>query len=361
MSPSLAATKSGFLLSWIEPQGGGSAVRYAHFEDSKWSEPRTIASGNEILANWARSPAVAQAAGGWLLAAWPAKAGSQPYDQAIRLARAEGLSGPWRPLASPHDDRSGNEHDFPALLPEGDSIRVFWLDGRAMKHGGAMGQDEGDMALRTALVGQRPGKDELLDARTCECCSLSAAATAAGPIVVYRDRSEGEVRDIAIVRRMPSSWTKPALVANDRWKIAGCPINGPAVAASGREVAAAWFTAADGRARVEAAFSGDSGATFGKPIVVDEASPLGRVSVILDKNDAIVAWLAGGRTPAIRLRRVRRSGSPGEPATVAQTSAGHSSGFPTLARSGANLMVAWVEAAQTTRVRAATIPSAAVP
>ena len=361
MSPSLAAAGPGFLLSWIEPAAGGSAVRYARLEKDKWSEPRTVVSGSDVLANWARSPAIVRASGGWLLAAWAAKAGREPYDQAIHLARADAAGGPWRMLGAPHDDRSGNEHDFPALVPEGEAIRAFWLDGRAMKHAGAMGQDEGNMALRTALVGPLPGKDELLDARTCECCSLSAAATSEGPIVVYRDRSEGEVRDIAIVRRAGSGWTKPALVAADGWKIDGCPINGPAVAASGRQVAVAWFTAAQNRARVETAFSRDSGATFGRPIVVDEASPLGRVSVILEGNDAIVAWLAGGHAPAIRLRRIRPAGPPGEPVTVVRTTAGQSSGFPTLARSGDTLMVAWVEAAQATRVRAATIPAAAIP
>src|SRR5712692_2705841 len=61
MSPSLAAAGPGFLLSWIEPAAGGSAVRYARLEKDKWSEPRTVASGSEVLANWARSPAIARA------------------------------------------------------------------------------------------------------------------------------------------------------------------------------------------------------------------------------------------------------------------------------------------------------------
>src|SRR5438552_10407694 len=75
VSPGLAATASGFLLSWIEPAGDGNALRYARFEESAWSEPRTIASGTDVLANWARSPAMAESSAGWLLAAWAAKAG----------------------------------------------------------------------------------------------------------------------------------------------------------------------------------------------------------------------------------------------------------------------------------------------
>jgi len=51
MSPSLTAARPGFLLSWIEPAAGGNAVRYARFEQSKWSEARTVASGGDVLAN----------------------------------------------------------------------------------------------------------------------------------------------------------------------------------------------------------------------------------------------------------------------------------------------------------------------
>ena len=37
--------------------------------------------------------------------------------------------------------------------------------------------------------------------------------------------------------------TATTAVYNDGWKIAACPVNGPAVAANGKRVALAWFTA----------------------------------------------------------------------------------------------------------------------
>ena len=50
--------------------------------------------------------------------------------------------------------------------------------------------------------------------------------TADGPVVVYRDRSEQEIRDISIVRLHDGKWSQPSSVFEDNWKINGCPVNG---------------------------------------------------------------------------------------------------------------------------------------
>src|SRR5690606_29778853 len=110
----------------------------------------------------------------------------------------------------------------------------------------------------------------------------------------------------------------------DNWEISGCPVNGPALAADGHQVAIAWFTAANDSARVKVAFSGDAGASFGDPIVADDGAPAGRVDVaLLQGGDALVTWIerVGGDTAAVRVRRVRRDGQAGTSFTVASSSA----------------------------------------
>ena len=65
--------------------------------------------------------------------------------------------------------------------------------------------------------------------------ALACVNTACVP--VYRDRTEAEIRDIAIVRLVDGIWSDPALVSADGWEIAGCPVNGPAIdSAGGRPV-----------------------------------------------------------------------------------------------------------------------------
>jgi hypothetical protein len=181
--------------------------------------------------------------------------------------------------------------------------------------------------------------------------------------VAYRDRSGREIRDIALVRRDGGRWTPPRAVHDDGWVIDGCPVNGPAIAGDGRRIAVAWFTQERNRPRVQVAFSQDAAASFRPPSTVDANGPLGRVDVVLDSNgDALIAWVATeGKGAAIRLARVTFTGRVGPALTIASTEGGRTSGFPRLERTGGTLVVAWVEASQPFRLRAATVTAAAIP
>ncbi|MBK8324866.1 MAG: hypothetical protein IPL06_19860 [Betaproteobacteria bacterium] len=111
-------------------------------------------------------------------------------------------------------------------------------------------------------------------------------------LVAYRDRSPDEVRDIYLTRREAGGWTPPQPVHSDNWRIAGCPVNSPALAAQHSHVAIAWYTAAADSPRVYVAFSDDAGQRFGPPVRIDEGSAMGRVSVaLLADGSALATWL----------------------------------------------------------------------
>lgn len=360
MAPSLTPAADGLLLTWIEPGPGpkaaGHALRVSRFRNGRWSTPVTIAAGADFFANWADFPAAAQAPDGSLTAHWLAKTGSGTYAYGIFLARSTDGGATWSPAGLLHSDRIPAEHGFVSWVPEGTGLRAVWLDGRETVK-------QGPMTLRTGLAG-KAGSEKVLDARVCDCCQTDAALTADGPIVAFRDRSDKEIRDIYVVRKTAAGWSAPAPVHRDNWEIPGCPVNGPAVAAAGRRVAVAWFTAAPPAGpRVQLAFSEDGGKSFGAPVLIDGEKPLGRVDLQLDsKGDAIVSWLAfQEKGAAVRLRRVSPKGAAGTPVTIAATSAARSAGFPRTAVSGDRLWLAWVEDREgASRVRAASLPLAAV-
>ena len=141
--------------------------------------------------------------------------------------------------------------------------------------------------LRTAQIGETIGPEHVIEERVCDCCSTSATNTSDGPVVAYRDRDGGELRDPWLVRRTEGGWSAPRAVHRDGWQIAGCPVNGPTVVANGRDVVTAWYTYAVQRATVRVAFSSDGGATFAPPIEVDgptgARAPIGRVDVVIDR------------------------------------------------------------------------------
>jgi hypothetical protein len=177
--------------------------------------------------------------------------------------------------------------------------------------------------------------------------------TAHGIVVAYRDRSPAEVRDIAVVRLEGGQWTEPSVAHRDGWHVSGCPVNGPALAARGARVALAWYTAAADTPRVQLAFSDDEGATFGRPVRIDEGEPVGRAHLtMLEDGGVLVVWLEQqGPETVVRARRVGPTGVADAPFTVAGAAAVR--GFPRVARSGKTLVFAWTTPAKPPRLRTA--------
>jgi hypothetical protein len=364
MAPNLVAAGKDLLLTWLEPvdpkdRPKGHRLRFARFSGGRWSTPVTVVQGTDLLGNWADFPGAVEGPDGSLALHWLArKEGGDAHAHAYHavLARSTDRGATWSRTAVLDGGGPPAEYGFVSWVPEPGGLRAFWLDGRETAK-------DGPMSLRTAEVGASAAREKVLDGDVCTCCQTDAALAAGGPVVAYRDHAKEEVRDISVIRRTEKGWSDPVRVHADGWKIPGCPVNGPAIAAAGRNVAVAWFTAAPPSPRVQLAFSKDGGATFGPALAVDGEKPLGRVDLALDANgDALVSWLAleGKSGASVRLRRFTPGGKAGAPVTVAATSSARSSGFPRMVRSGGDLYMAWVEDGEPSRIRVAALPAAAV-
>jgi hypothetical protein len=361
--PELTVTHDGrIILSWVEKVGDKRyALRAATFDRNKWNEPRTVAQGDNWFVNWADFPSVIALKDGTLAAHWLVKSGATTYAYNVNIAQSKDAGKSWTKPIVPHRDNALTEHGFVSLIPLSDGrLGAVWLDGRMMKN--LKESDEHapapeSMTLRYATIDAAGNlSDEAeLDERVCECCQTAATITSAGPIAVYRDRSQTEVRDIYIVRHLNGSWTKPQPVFADNWQINGCPVNGPAIAADGTRVVVAWFTGVANTPHVKVAFSQDGGATFSQPVQVDDGETVGRVdTLLLADGSALVCWLSGNvDRGAIKVRRVRADGSVGPPTVIAQTDISRSSGFPRMVRLGDEVHFAWTEFGKPSRVRTA--------
>lgn len=353
--PNLAVSPAGTVfLSWIQPADSGHVLMYSRLDGSAWTEPRTIASGRGWFVNWADFPALLALSDSALVAHWLVRSAQSPYAYDIAVSRTSNAGASWTTPVTPHRDGTHSEHGFVSFWPMGGGrTGLVWLDGRkyaAAEAAHRRGDSSivAEMTLRASTIepdGGVGGETEL-DGRICDCCQTSAAVTSNGPIVVYRDRSPSEIRDTYIVRHVNGAWTAPAPIASDGWEINACPVNGPAVAASGNRVAVAWYTQAADQRRVYAAFSSDAGASFGPKVRVDDGHPVGRVDIeLLDDGRALVSWIEdtpqGGE---LRVRLVTERGA-GQMHTVTRTAVGRPAGFPRMARSGPSLVFAWTDVA----------------
>ncbi len=261
----------------------------------------------------------------------------------------------------PHEDGTQTEHGFVALspLPDG-ALRAVWLDGRETTAGhGHDGHGGGMMTLRTRVLDADGtwSEERLLDGSVCDCCQTAAAVTDRGEIVVYRNRTEDEIRDIWVTTGRDGVWTEPRPVHVDGWRIAACPVNGPVLAVSGDRVAVAWFTGADGLARAYVAFSDDGGDSFAEPVRVDAGATMGRVGlVMLYDGSVLVSWLAAADDAAeVRVRRVHADGTLEGHFVAGASRAARASGFPRIVRADDGALVVWTEPGEPGALRASVL------
>jgi hypothetical protein len=345
--PQLSTSDRGVLLSWIEKTGTRAILRFAERTPSGWSDPRVAASGDDWFVNWADVPSVVRLADGSLAAHWLQKSGSDTYAYDVRLSYSKDDGRSWSEPFLPHHDGTKTEHGFASLFQmPGTGLGLVWLDGRAMKPESG-GHGSGAMAMRFATFDRawKQTSETVVDARVCECCPTAAVITADGPIAAFRNRSEDETRDIFISRFERGGWSEPKPVHADGWKIPGCPVNGPALSASGRNLAVAWFTGKDEQGRAFAAFSLDAGRSFGAPIRLDDGGSLGRVDVeLLSNGSAVATWIEfADQRAQFRARIIEPSGAKSPAVTVAGVERSRASGYPRVARHGDDVVFAWTE------------------
>jgi hypothetical protein len=361
--PNVAAGPDGRVwLSWLEAAGDSlTSLKVAAFNGTGWSAPVIVVSRRDLIVNWADFPSVFATSTGRLVAHWLQRSDTGKYAYEVRVAQSTDEGATWTQPVILHRDRGRAEHGFVSLFAaRGDSVGAVWLDGRKF----AMAAQPHEMQLATTSIAPSGsfGAESIIDERICDCCQTDVAVTARGPVIVYRDRSDAEIRDIYAMRREGATWSTPVVVHNDNWKIAGCPVNGPAIAARGDTIAVVWFTAADDTARVKLAYSTDAGSTFSAPLRIDGGLPVGRVDVQLgDSARAIVAWLERTDSVAaeLRLRAVMPNGALSAPVTLARTSGARGSGFPRMTLQRYNdeqaLIAAWTITGDSSRVHVARV------
>ncbi len=363
--PNLFAGSDGrVFLTWLEPSVAAQyALRLAPREAGQWSDPVTVVESGRFFVNWADFPSLVQLDSGDLVVHWLEKVGPETYAYHVMMAVSSDGGDTWSDAITPHRDASPTEHGFVSMVPWEGGAALVWLDGREMKsEAEAAGHDDldrGDMSIRFTTLDRYGdlGPDVLLDPRTCECCQTSLARVGSGLLAAYRDRSEAEIRNIAVARYTEGRWSAPTHVVDDNWYYPGCPVNGPQISALNETVVVVWFTAPQQKPAVYAAFSSDSGKSFGRPIRIDEGDPLGRVDVeLLEDGRAVASWLERSETAAeIRVRALGMKGRMGPSVVVAESSEARASGFPRLARVGEELLVAWTVVGDRGGVRTAAV------
>jgi hypothetical protein len=297
--PNLSQTPGGdVVLSWIQrlPEGEHRLQMSTYSPQGKWSPIQTIASGKNFFVNWADFPSTQALPDGSIWAHNLEKSGKGTYSYDVVVRRSQDRGKTWTPGFRVNAPVQA-EHGFASLWPwSKHQLGLVWLDGAAAAtgkeehaehgHGGSM------MSMRAAVIDSDMQKnlEWPIDLSTCDCCQTDVALTNSGPVVVYRDRSKDEIRDVYTTRYDGKKWTIPTRVYADQWLMPACPVNGPAISAYQNKVWVAWFTSAQ-QPSVRIAYSHDAGNHFGPMREVAIKNVQGRVDVLSDKNSVWLSWL----------------------------------------------------------------------
>jgi hypothetical protein len=351
----VVADESGEIyLSWVSQDAEQATLAFARLTSEGWDAAQVISEGRNWFVNWADFPVLSVDSSG-MVAHWLQMSATGTYDYDIRARFYAQDKATWTEARTIHTDGISAEHGFVSMLPLNDGTTLIsWLDGRETVHS----EPPGAMTLRAGIFDKSGANisEWELDHRVCDCCQTSSAMTENGPIIVYRDRSQQEVRDIYATRLVDGAWTLPQAIHNDNWQIAGCPVNGPSVAAMNKRVAVAWFNAKDDVPKIQLVLSTDSGLSFSEPIVVESPNTNGRVdTTILDSGNIIVSWMDTVGEAKIMLSRYDINGELLSTTEVAGSSPSRRSGFPIIEAVGNSVYVTWTDIDATPQVKVARI------
>ena len=217
----------------------------------------------------------------------------------IRLARSLSWGGSFeKPVRiSDKPEKAFSGYVSIGVAPNGD-VYAVWIDTREST------PTEDVYAIymaRSTDKGATFGKNIKVADHVCECCRPNVSF---GPnnevLVFFRNIYPGSIRDMAVAatRDGGNSFSAPVRIAEDNWKLEGCPDSGIALARSGNRVYAAWLTEAspslDG---VRLSWSDDAGKTWAPAVLASQKALDANYPALSAADDGRVELIFQGRDP----------------------------------------------------------------
>ena len=332
------------------------------FSNDSWGESNLIVKSSKMFVNWADFPKITANELNGISAHYLEMSSEEKYSYDIKVVNSKNKGNTWSIPLKLHSDNTKTEHGFVSTITHNNHFLSTYLDGRQNELSKNDKSIKPQMTLRGTSynIDGEILEDQLIDNRVCDCCQTDLAITKNGrSIVVYRDRSRNEVRDIYYSYKDKNTWSNPISIFNDNWVISGCPVNGPAISTFNNTSAVVWYTFSNNNNQLKIAFSNDISSGFDTPIIVNANDPMGRVDIeLLDSETALISYMDNidGNT-FIKLHMVNSSGNQNKLLIIDESSENRSSGFPviTLDKEKNKTIIAWTEKKEKFKIKTALV------
>jgi len=273
-------------------------------------------------------------------------------DTDLMFARSLDLGYRFDPPFQVTDKKVPSRNGFSSLsvAPNGD-IYASWLDDRGHEETGGTSVY---MAKSTDL-GASFGRNIQVAENVCDCCRPPVAFGNEGEVFVsWRHIFPGSIRDMVVAtsRDGGETFDPPVRVAEDNWKIEGCPHSGPSLLQVEDRLYVAWFTGGgDAEPGIRLTWSDDGAASFAPPVYVSSGIVYANHPVLSQAFDGRVLLVFEGRAVGQEdewgpvtayVSEISDEGEVGTPTAVPGN--GASISYPTLAGDNQKgVFVAWTE------------------
>lgn len=380
--PHLWQSRDRLLLSWVEMnkdpevEGGVSkSLKYAVIDENGVGETEEVVARSDLLMNAADFPAVVESKNGERYAHWLQEKPLDGFYYSIQFARrskdhpAMEQNKRWKVIAS--TEKPGgplrNYDGFVTYAAGDDFMHAAWINSGNI--------EESDHSLegkKILTVGElhSKGLQKVKDIVTpiCSCCRLSSTLLDGRYAVTYRGRSSDEIRDIYWMKADKNEDWHQVLVADDGWKINGCPVNGPDVDVTDNKVAIAYFTMHDGKPKTRLAVSTDSGDHFSQLHDLAQSSGKGKTQVLWLNSDVILTlWIeeveeGSDIAPWIRIQKWNTEGKSSDVMNIKKVKNDFYTGFPQMALLKDKVYIAYTDtSSEDNQVRLLSLPLRQLP
>ena len=165
--PNLHVASDGSVtLTYLQQSQGVSTLYVRRLIEDRWSKPKKVAQGADLLVNWADFPTLIEA-DDRLTAQWMIRNPAPGFAYDVYTASSLDDGATWSPPQRLHADTSATEHGFVSLYQGANGVGAFWLDGQRY----AQDDAPDGMELRHRLLDSvGPQSEDIDDALVCDCC-----------------------------------------------------------------------------------------------------------------------------------------------------------------------------------------------
>jgi hypothetical protein len=324
--PAMASAPDGSVyVAWVNHRQTEADVMIARLgsDGRQMSAPVRVNPQAGIATAWRGDPpTIAVAPDQTVFVGWTARTGAgSAHATDVYLSASHDQGTTFAAPVKINDDAKPAVHGMHSLAIGRDGrIYVAWLDERNVapdpmkdmkmeaKSAGHHMENNREVFIASSTDGGRSfSANQKVASNVCPCCKTALAVNSEDRLFIsWRQVLPGDFRHIAVASSTDraKTFSKPTIVSDDQWMLAGCPVSGSSLSAGNDgslkvlwysegkngQTGLYWSESLDGAVTFGARHLLAAGTTRGTPVLLNEGKRLSAIWQTIEGNSAKILW-----------------------------------------------------------------------